>query len=272
LSLRLCLFVAFASAAGCRSSNGDGARPPASVQAPTTSQRLPAESTPNERARSTARGATPSPSASEGPTAGAADTDPNNDAIVAPPDVIDGCEQALEQAKVAYRPATLPLRTQRSGAQCGAPQVVIYERGPADIRYDNPPLLTCGMALALSRFERVVQEEAERIFGLRVTRIRQMGTYACRKMVRFRMLSEHSYANAIDLEKFVLADRRVISVKEHYGGAQTDTAESRFLRTIARRAYDDAIFSVALGPPWDKLHSNHLHFDLARYRVDGTRW
>ena len=208
----------------------------------------------------------------EQPRAGTADTDPNNDEIVAPPDLVDGCEQALEQAKIAYRAATLPLRTQRSGAQCGARQVVIYERGPADIRYDNPPLLTCGMALALARFERVIQEEAERVFGLRVMRIRQMGTYACRKMVRFRMLSEHSYANAIDLEKFVLMDRRIISVKEHYGGAPAVTPESRFLQTIAHRAYDDGIFSVALGPPWDKLHSNHLHLDLARYRVDGTRW
>jgi hypothetical protein len=262
--MRVALTV-LALATACRSSGGEVAPQPVEAQSSDATRgaampHAPASSEPKQ------------PTASAEAAPGMADTDPDNDEVVAPPDPIAECEQALAELGVRYRAATLPLRTQRSGAQCGAPQVVVYERGPGDIRYDSPPLLTCGMALALARFEHVIQQEAQRALGQRVTRITQMGTYSCRKMVRFRMVSEHSYANAIDLEKFVLADRTVISVKRHYGDARAEAAASRFLQTIARRAYEDGIFSVALGPPWDRLHANHLHLDLARYRVNGTFW
>jgi hypothetical protein len=253
--------------AACKSTNGEVARPAVDARSSETQAAL--STTPAALAPSAAAAPVPAPAK---PLPGTADLDPDNDEIVAPPDPIERCEQVLQEAGVRYRATTLPLRKQRSGAQCGAPQVVIYERGPGQIRYDSPPLLTCGMALALARFEHVIQEEAQRLFGQPVVRIAQMGTYSCRKMVRFRMVSEHSYANAIDLEKFVLADRKVVTVEAHYGSFAAGTAESRFLQTIARRAFEDRIFSVALGPPWDKLHRNHLHLDLARYRMNGTVW
>jgi hypothetical protein len=49
------------------------------------------------------------------------------------------------------------------------------------------------------------------------------------------------------------------------------TAEGRFLRDLAHRLYDDAVFSVVVTRFFDELHRDHIHVDLARYRVDGTR-
>jgi hypothetical protein len=49
------------------------------------------------------------------------------------------------------------------------------------------------------------------------------------------------------------------------------TAQARFLRSLAERAYDAGVFSVVLTPFWDKLHAEHFNLDLARYRVDGSR-
>jgi hypothetical protein len=65
----------------------------------------------------------------------------------------------------------------------------------------------------------------------------------------------------------------VLSVEKHFGKltATTLSGEARFLRELANRAYDEELFSVVLTPYWDKLHRDHFHFDLARYRVDGTR-
>ncbi|MEO8179882.1 MAG: extensin family protein [Deltaproteobacteria bacterium] len=206
-----------------------------------------------------------------------ADLDPDNDRIVAPPVPLDDCAGRLARAGIAFRPAVLPLKRERTRGgevlSCGAEQVVTYLGGPAKIGYDVPPLVTCRLALALGRLEQVAQEEALRRFGRRITRITQGGTYNCRKMVRFDFVSEHSYANAIDLKELRLEGGRRLRVREHFGklAAPPRTPEAEFLRALSRRAFDERLFSVVLTPYWDKLHDDHFHFDLARYHVDGTR-
>jgi hypothetical protein len=207
-----------------------------------------------------------------------ADLDPDNDRSVGPPEPLAGCEEKLRAAGIAFRAASLPLKTERSSAggdviACGAEQVVSYRGGPAQIRYNSWPTLTCGMALALSRWEQVMQEQARRELGQRVVRLTQGGTYNCRKMVRFDFVSEHSYANAIDIREIQLSNGRRLNVAQHFGAlaAPPQTKEARFLRSLAERAFDERLFSVVLTPYWDRLHHDHFHLDLARYHVDGAR-
>jgi hypothetical protein len=207
------------------------------------------------------------------PDPGRADLDPDNDSTIAPPDLVLDCDERLKAAGLRTKPATLPTRRAREGHECGAPQVVVY-RGPKDgVRWSSSPIVTCGMALALARFESVLQDEAQEHFKQRVVRIEHLGTYACREMARFDFVSEHSYANAIDLSVFQLANGRKISVERHFGrpGTEPKSAEGRFLRALARRLYDEEVFSVVVTEFFDKLHRNHFHVDMARYRVDGTR-
>ena len=200
-----------------------------------------------------------------------ADLDPTNDLDVGPPASIDDCMARLTAAGVTVAPAELPVHTKK-GLTCGAEQVVLYRKGPTGVRWNASPVVTCGMALALADFERVVAGEA-RSLGHRVVRIEQGGTYNCRKMARFDFVSEHSYANAIDVRAFTLENGRRISVADDFGKltAEPRTAEARFLRSLARRLYDDGVFSVVLTRYYDELHRDHFHLDLARYRVDGTR-
>jgi hypothetical protein len=206
-----------------------------------------------------------------------ADLNPDNDRVVALPAPIDDCERRLEQAGIQFTRAKLPTRKERTrGGEvlaCGAEQVVTYRRGPGKIRYNVPPLITCRLALALARLEQIMQEEAVRHLGRRVVRVAQMGSYNCRKMVRFDFISEHSYANALDIRALWLDNGQRISVREHFGPLDqpAQTPRARFLRSLAHRAFDEQLFSVVLTPYWDKLHADHFHFDLARYRVDGTR-
>jgi hypothetical protein len=206
------------------------------------------------------------------PEPGRADLDPDNDAIVAPPASIPNCADRLNRAGIAFTPADLPIR-KHGGAECGAHEAVVY-RGPRDgVRWNSAPIVSCGMALALGRFETVLGELSEAELGSRVVRIEQGGTYNCRKMARFDMVSEHSYANAIDVRSFRLADGRTVSVQRHFKrrGSAPLTREGHFLRSLARRLYDDGVFSVVLTEYFDPLHRDHFHFDLARYRIDGTR-
>jgi hypothetical protein len=204
----------------------------------------------------------------------------DNDLVVAPPEPIEDCEGRLAQAQIDFRPAQLPFKKERSSragreevVACGAEQVVLYLGGPARIRYNSPPTLTCRLALALARFEQLAQEQALAHLGERIDRFKHLGTYSCRKMVRFDFVSEHSYANAIDIEEVALASGTRISVRKDFGSLANPphTGASEFLRTLARRAYDERLFSTVLTPYWDNLHSDHFHLDLARYRVDGTR-
>jgi hypothetical protein len=207
------------------------------------------------------------------PEPGRADLDPTNDAVVAPPESIPDCAERLERAGIRFTAAKLPRRKLRSGAECGAPEAVVYRGPKGGVRWSSAPLVSCGMALALGRFEAVLAEVSERELGSRVVKVEQGGTYSCRQMARFALVSEHSYANAIDIRSFRLADGRTVSVARHFGspGKEPTTSEGRFLRALARRSYDDGVFSVVLTEYFDRLHHDHLHLDLARYRVDGTR-
>ena len=196
------------------------------------------------------------------------DPAPTQADLTAPPERIEGCHEKLKAAGVRFKKRNIPLHPSPSGLhQCGAPQVVRYSRGPGKLRYHASPNVSCKLALAMSKMELVIQEEALKHLGKRVYRIRHIGTYNCREMSAYPgWVSEHSYANAIDLAEFTLTDGRKISVLDHY---KQDNQKGRFLRSIADRFVEEKIFSVVLTPNFDSLHHNHLHLDMAHYVVDG---
>jgi hypothetical protein len=206
---------------------------------------------------------------------GHADVDPSNDHVVGPPEPLPDCEERLAAAGVTFKAARIGVGRKVDGVYtCGAHQVVRFKRGPGKIEYKNSnPLLTCTMALALADFERIAQEEAERIIGSRIKSIEHMGTYNCRDMVNFDLISEHSFANGIDLKIFNFANGESVSVQGWFKPQQRtpDDPRTEFLRTLANRLYDEEAFSVVVTPYFDNLHYNHIHVDLARYRVDGSR-
>lgn len=191
-----------------------------------------------------------------------------------PPAPQAGCEAELTAAGAVFK--TSPLTMHWNGSRdflCGAKQVVRYSRGPAKIRYSSSPRVTCAVARALLRFEAIVQEEAQALFGRPVTKIEQMGTYNCRPIAAYAgWVSQHSFAHAIDVKRFTLKGGREISVQRHYGRGPDapDHKEGQFLRKVARRVVAEQVFNVVLTPNFDRAHHNHFHLDLAAYVVDGT--
>jgi hypothetical protein len=204
-----------------------------------------------------------------------ANLDPLDDLVVGPPEALADCEGDLKRAGVSYRLARLPVHTERRSAiVCGAPQVVTYLHGPGKITYSSPPLLTCSMALALAWFEGILQTEADRIFHSPVAKVEQLGTYNCREMAAYPgWVSEHAYANAIDIAHFTLRSGVEVDVLRDFdiGEAPPLRHAGEFLRVVSRRANDEDVFSHGLTPFFDAHHKNHFHLDLARYRADGTR-
>jgi hypothetical protein len=203
-----------------------------------------------------------------------ANLDPDDDYVVGPPEVREHCAKELEAAGVTFKSAPIPVHTQKkSKLVCGAPEVVVFLKGPGAIQYNGAPVLTCGMALALASFERILQKEALARFASPVARIDQIGTYNCREVQAYpSTVSEHSYANAIDLTRFVLRNGRVIEVLRDFDKSETPkTPAGDFLRVVTRRANDEDVFSHVLTPFFNAAHRNHFHLDLARFRQDGTR-
>jgi hypothetical protein len=70
-----------------------------------------------------------------------------------------------------------------------------------------------------------------------------------------------------------LADGRTIDVLKHFRPKESEPPDGRcrFLRTLANRLFDEEVFSNVVTPFFDRVHQNHIHVDLARYRVDGSR-
>lgn len=186
--------------------------------------------------------------------------------LMAPPDRVSECEARLQEAGVRFTAARIPPHQNSSKTiLCGTEQAVRFRRGPGNIRWSSSPKLSCRAALALAQFEQIVREEATALLDSRVYAARHLGTYACREMAAYDgWISEHSYANAIDISSFTLANGRVISVRQHYF---EDGPEGQFLRAIARRAYTDDVFSVVLTPAFDAHHRDHFHLDMAHYRA-----
>jgi hypothetical protein len=201
-----------------------------------------------------------------------ANIDPSDDDVVGPPSAIEDCEARLERAHVKYRPAKVPLVT-HGKMLCGAHQAVTYEKGPEEIAFIPHPTVSCPLALGFARFESLVQRLAQKHLGQRVKSIHVGGAYNCRSMARFKLVSEHSYANAIDIYGLTLENGKRVNVLHDFGRPEKEPLEKSgvFLRELAQAAFDEQIFSVVVTRFFDELHRDHIHVDMAHYRTDGSR-
>ena len=170
----------------------------------------------------------------------------------------DQCRAALDKAGVAYT----RMKGRTTGQGCGYANAVLLEQ-PL-ISFDHRTAASCGMAAALTWYQRQLTTVAEQSFGERVVRIKQLGTYACRNVnsAAEGRRSEHATGNAIDISGYVLADGRVVSVARDWNKA---TPEGKFL--LDAHAAACRIFNVVLGPDYDGLHADHFHFDQGRYHI-----
>ncbi|HEX8527315.1 extensin family protein [Allosphingosinicella sp.] len=167
------------------------------------------------------------------------------------------CHVDLARGQIGFR--VLPDR--QFGGGCSALGAVqLLEIGTP---VTNLGAMTCPLARAFALWVREsVQPEAARRLGSPVRRIESRGTYACRPVNSQpgARLSEHAFANAVDIGAFELADGRRITIE---AGWNAEDGEVRaFLRSIHRAGCRR--FSVGLGPDSDGWHRDHLHFDLGR--------
>lgn len=170
----------------------------------------------------------------------------------------------LAEHRVAASPVVQPAAAIEGPGICGVDHPFkVYALAGGSVRLDTPSLLDCPMIAALDTWiADVVQPRALARFGEPVVRIDTMGTYACRGINNEEAkLSEHAFANAIDVGGFVLASGRRLNVRLGWSGA--DPQEAAFLHEAHAGACGP--FTTVLGPGSNVFHYNHVHADLARH-------
>lgn len=178
---------------------------------------------------------------------------------VAPPDDT-ACRTRLKRLGATFEP--LPAIT---NGQCGAP-LPLKLTALDGIALPQSATLTCAAAEALARWATEAQVAAERELKQPLRAIAIGTSYECRGQNHDveAKLSEHAFANGIDVMSFGVEGRAPVTVAAKPAGSD----EGRFLDAVRGRAC--AFFRTVLGPGSNAAHADHLHLD-ERERNAGHR-
>lgn len=128
------------------------------------------------------------------------------------------------------------------------------------LTFTPAPTVSCKLAEALARWAvESLEPEAELYLHTRIAGITTLSAYNCR--ARYgdpaQRISQHAFANAIDIGEFVTGKGERIAVLDNWNSSGERGA---FLHGI----HDGAcrIFGTALGPEANDAHKNHFHLDM----------
>jgi hypothetical protein len=135
-----------------------------------------------------------------------------------------------------------------------------------NVKLTRPALLTQDMAIRLGRWvKESLEPEVQKTYRTQLAALDVGGSYSCRNIYgkpfggRFAgRLSEHAFANAIDIGGFKLADGRSIGYIKHWRAK--DGSSDFFLATSTSAC---EIFNTTLTPDYDRFHANHIHVDAS---------
>lgn len=180
-------------------------------------------------------------------------------ATIVPDDT--ACLRRLERLGAKAEPVA-PL----ADGLCGAARPLRVTELPDGVGLTPAATLTCTAAEALARWSTEVRVIAERSLGKVPHKFQIGGSYECRGQNHdpSAKLSEHSYANGVDVMGFAFEGRAPVTV----GAAREGTPEAAFEAAVRGRAC--GFFRTVLGPGSDAAHGNHLHLD-ERERPAGHR-
>ena len=171
-----------------------------------------------------------------------------------PPSFPNDGPQCLERLERINDLEFTPLSAFGNDRGCGAlfPVLVTSVSG---IDIEGKGLtLSCPIA---ERFANWIRKDVKRLpkkHGKEaLQQINHMGSYNCRKIAGSSSWSQHSFANAIDIEGVVFEDGETLTILD-------DWENEQLLQDMATTACDR--FNVVLSPNYNERHKDHLHFDL----------
>jgi hypothetical protein len=126
--------------------------------------------------------------------------------------------------------------------------------------FTSPPsdmYVQCGVALAL-------WEMAELAKTRNITDFVHYGTYNCRFISGTTTLSEHAFANAIDIAGISTSSGENYTLLDHWedGDTTPETPGGQLLYWLAQEMHTKKIWNIILTPEYNAAHDNHFHVDL----------
>lgn len=99
---------------------------------------------------------------------------------------------------------------------------------------------------------------------LGVDEILHIGTYNCRVIAGTSTISQHGYANGIDIGGFTLPGGATVTVLDDWeDGNPNPTSEyGKLLKDFADQVWALGLWNVILTPEYNAAHDNHFHVDL----------
>ena len=136
------------------------------------------------------------------------------------------CTNALKSmsAKIIELP---PIKKSRCGSPAPVRLISIGKKNP--IKFVPAPTISCGMLVPLKRWiDKGLQPAAARNLDTRVTTVTVMSSYSCRTRYgrKGARMSEHAFANALDIGGFRLADGGRVSVLKDWGLTRRDITKA----------------------------------------------
>ena len=167
------------------------------------------------------------------------------------------CEAALRSLGAGFSVGK-PLKGE---SICGWPRPLKLETVGMQIRVTGDPQVRCEVALALAQWSHeVIRPTAKLHLEEELSKILISTSYQCRRRnnALTGKISEHGFANGIDVMGFELKDGRRVMIAPRTGSVEPERAFQ-----AAVRGGSCAYFTTVLGPTTNAAHANHLHLDLA---------
>lgn len=149
---------------------------------------------------------------------------------------------------------------------CGTPAPISLNSVSAGETVSIRPAakLNCTMASYFHRWMvEIVQPSARTHLETEITGVINVASYHCRTRYNdpSQRISQHAFANALDLAGFITAKGEQITVEKFWKG---ETPQSLFLREIHAGACK--LFGTVLGPEANAAHHDHFHLDMTKRR------
>lgn len=156
------------------------------------------------------------------------------------------CTALLQGSDIVAIPAS-PIRENECGA--AAPIEIVSVGKNPQVAFSPPALVTCDMAVAMSRWVGEVQPVARKLLGAEMARIDIMSAYSCRNAYGRKggRLSEHGKANALDIRGFTFVNGVASNVLDDWGPTGRDIrAQIAAAKAAAKKAEADRAATARL--------------------------
>ncbi|WP_343314790.1 extensin family protein [Brucella sp. BE17] len=147
-------------------------------------------------------------------------------------------------------------------AQCGvhSPLLLSAIGKEQPLKFTNPVTTNCAMAVTLAQWSIEVNKAVRDVYGKDI-KISEIGTgsdYKCRKVngASRGRVSEHAFANALDIMSFTLSDGSQTQLESGWQGSDKEKAFWRAVHGASCK-----MFMTVIGPDGDAAHKTNMHLD-----------